>query len=99
LDPVELDIPRLPQVLTLHWARFTSGSLLRIAFALPVGPVPSLDVMDVEGRRLCHQELGGLDPDEHESTVRMPFTLSSGVYFVRLRQGPQARVAKTVLIR
>jgi hypothetical protein len=99
LDPVELDIPRAPLTLALHWARFEGGNSLHIAFAFPAGPAPSVDIMDVAGRRIMHQDLNGLEPDEHETSVRLSSTLSSGVYFVRLRQGSQARVAKTVLIR
>jgi hypothetical protein len=99
LEPVELDIPRAPQTLTLRWARLETRNRLRIAFAFPAGPVPSVELMDVAGRRIVHQQLQGFEPDEHEASIGLPTGVSSGVYFVRLKQGSQVRVAKTVFIR
>lgn len=99
-EPVVLEIPRVPVTLTLHRAWIdASRNLVVIAFALPPGATPSVELIDVTGRRIERQMLDGLDPGEHEATLRVHTRLPSGVYFVRLTQAGQARVAKTALLR
>jgi hypothetical protein len=100
LESVALDVPRAPLRLTLHRARIDAArNAVVLLFALPEGPAPSVEVIDVAGRRLARLTLDGLDPGEHETTVGLPIRPASGIYFVRLIQGGQVRVAKTALLR
>lgn len=99
-ESVVLEIPRAPVTLTLHRAWIdASRNQVVIAFALPAGAAPSVELIDVTGRRIERQTLDGLDPGEHEATLPVPARLASGVYFVRLSQAGKARVAKTAIIR
>lgn len=70
-EPVVLEIPRVPLVLALHRARIeASRNQAVIAFALPVGPAPSVELIDVTGRRLERQvSVAGSVSDETPVTV------------------------------
>ena len=86
--------------LLTHGARLDgTQNALVLAFALPAGSAPAVELIDVAGRRLERQTLTGLDPGEHAATVPVRAYLPAGVYFVRLIQGGQVRVAKTALLR
>jgi hypothetical protein len=99
-DEVVLEIPRAPVVLTLHFARALRGEPgIQVAFALPRGPEARLELMDVAGRRVAEQPLGGLEPGEQQVRFRLPGRLAAGVYFVRLIQGREVRNAKVVYLR
>jgi len=97
---VALDIPTAPKVLTLH--RVSSlgrEQALLVAFALPRGEAPRLDLLDVQGRRMFEQTLGNLEPGEQQVRWRLPLRVASGVYFLRLIQGRETRTAKVPFIR
>lgn len=100
LEPVAVDVPLAPVVLTLHsaWARGAQHAI-QVSFALPRGPAPLLDLIDVTGRRVESQRFEGLEPGEQTLRFQLSSSLASGVYFLRLVQGHQARVAKVVYIR
>jgi hypothetical protein len=98
--PVALDVPVAPVVLTLRsaWAR-ASEHMIQVSFALPRGQAPLVDLIDVTGRRVENRRYEGLEPGEQVVRFRVPSALASGVYFLRLVQGGQARVAKVVYLR
>jgi hypothetical protein len=100
LQPVALDVPVAPKVLTLH-AVVPHGAQhsLAVVFSLPRGPTPLLDLLDVMGRRVTQQRLDGLEAGEQNVAFTLPTALPAGVYFLRLVQGKEQRVAKTVYIR
>jgi hypothetical protein len=99
-EPVGIDIPHAPLVLTLHRARIdASRNALALAFALPAGEAPVVELIDVTGRRVARQSLTGLDPGEHETSVPLPGRVPAGVYFLRLMQSGQLRTAKLALLR
>lgn len=99
-EEVVLEIPRAPAVLTLHFARGLRGEPgIQVAFALPRGPDARLELMDVAGRRVAEQSLGGLEPGEQQVRFRLPGRVAAGVYFVRLIQGREVRNSKVVYLR
>ena len=74
------------------------GALL-LAFALPVdGPV-SLELLDVSGRRVLERRFGGLGAGRHVLRIAEPGELSPGLYFARLTQGGEHRIARVVVAR
>jgi hypothetical protein len=100
LPSVALEIPVAPVRLALHraWA-VSSQNLIVLSLALPRGAAPVVELLDVMGRRLERQVFGGLEPGEQTVRLHVPDHLASGVYFLRLVQGPEARSAKVVFIR
>ncbi len=99
-EPVTLQIPRAPDRLALHRAWLTaSHNTIAVSLALPRGPAAALELLDVTGRRVASLSLAGLEPGEQTVPFSTPGRLASGVYFMRLQQGAQARVAKFVVVR
>jgi hypothetical protein len=100
LDPIVVDVPGMPTVLLLHaaWAR-PSDHTIRITFALPRGASPVVDLIDVAGRRVQKERFEGLEPGEQEVQFRLGPGTASGIYFLRLIQGNQSRIAKIVYVR
>ena len=100
LQPVALDIPRAPDRLALHRAWLPAAhNTIAASIALPRGVAAGIELLDVAGRRLSSLSLAGLEPGEQIVRFNTPDRLASGVYFVRLRQGQQALVAKLVILR
>jgi hypothetical protein len=100
LPAVALEIPVAPLRLALHraWANPRQNTIM-LSLALPHGEAPVVDLMDVMGRRLQRQVYRGLEPGEQTLHLGVPGHLASGVYFVRLMQGPETRSAKVAFVR
>jgi hypothetical protein len=99
-SPVELLIPVAPAVLTLKWARYDAAArTLDLSFSLPRGADPQYEIIDVQGRRMRRESLGGLEPGEHRLSVNLPSRMASGMYFFRLSQGQTMRVVKLPIVR
>jgi hypothetical protein len=58
-----------------------------VAFTLPVASPATLEVFDVAGRSVFARSFVGLPPGRH--VVQLGRAPRSGLYFLRLRQGPQ----------
>ena len=98
--PVSLEIPHAPTVLTLHAARGRgSEHSILVTFALPNGPPPIMDLLDVMGRRVANRRFDGLEPGEQSVSFNLPPHILSGVYFLRLIQGNERRNAKVIYVR
>jgi hypothetical protein len=69
---------------------------LRLALALPLAGNATLEVMDVQGRRVAAHDTGPLGPGRHELTLNE--RLAPGVYLVRLAHGGQSRTRRAVLL-
>ena len=100
LEAVALQIPVSPLRLALHraWA-LPAQNVIVLSLALPRGNAPQVDMYDVMGRRLQRQTFPGLEPGEQTVRMSVPGWLPSGVFFLRLAQGSEARSAKVVFIR
>lgn len=97
---VELEIPRRPAVLALHWVRAEpSTGAITAALALPSHVPATLQLHDVSGRRVASQSLQGLEPGEHKVVFGVQRRLASGIYFVRLTQAGKSLVAKLAVVR
>jgi hypothetical protein len=72
---------------------------LVVAFTLPTTQRATLDLLDLAGRRVLGREVGELGPGRHLLRLEGGARLAAGVYWLRLQQGTEARVARGVVIR
>ncbi len=96
--PVSPASPRDPLRFALH--RVTAGASsdrILIEFELAAEGAATLEVLDVSGRRAALADAGRMGPGRHRLEIRG--RLPIGVYLVRLRQGPLARVRKVAIVR
>ena len=76
----------------------TRAGAMVMRFTLPKAGAASLAVFDVAGRRLVTREVGSLGAGHHAVDVSAGWRPGAGVYFVRLVQGPSARVRSIVVL-
>ncbi|MEZ5066912.1 MAG: FlgD immunoglobulin-like domain containing protein [bacterium] len=99
----QVDAPEIPTgfALQLSVAGLPTSDP-RVRFALPAGAPASLDIVDVSGRRVrtLAQDLpagaGEIVWDRRDDAGH---AAAAGAYFVRLVQGDESRVAKTIVVR
>lgn len=98
LDEVSVEVP-VPTPLTLRFARYEAAARgVRVSLALQTNQPATLELLDVQGRRVLSRAIGELGPGEHE--VQLPAgRLAAGLYFVRLSQGRLNRHGRVVVIR
>ena len=71
---------------------------LRVGFTL-VHPSPAtLELIDVQGRRLVSRAVGSLGAGHHEVDLGQDRRLPPGVYLVRLRQVASSRTTRVAVI-
>lgn len=106
LGSVQLvDVPREPAparaVLSLHGLVCNPASLaqLQVKFSLASRDPAVLEVLDIAGRRVGAAEVGTLGPGSHVLDLRSLRAVASGLYWIRLRQSGEVRVAKAVVLR
>jgi hypothetical protein len=94
---VWVDVPAEPR-LALEGLRPSPASGEALAwFTLGSGEPATLEMLDLSGRRVLAREVGGLGAGRH--AVRLDLSaLGPGVYWIRLRQGAQARVRRAVVL-
>ncbi|MEQ1834334.1 MAG: hypothetical protein ABL977_14900, partial [Candidatus Eisenbacteria bacterium] len=85
-----------PRVLRLQ-LRSRLGEPLRVRYELASSAPARLEVFDLLGRRVSGRDLAVEAPGEQELSLGGP-EFRSGVYLVRLRQGPQTAVARAVVV-
>jgi len=89
--PVALAIDRLPNPAT-------SGRL-RVAFSLPSSAPATLELFDLDGRRIVAQDASALGAGRHELILDGGRSISSGIYFVRLQQGSRTASERVAVVR
>lgn len=93
LGRVWLDVP-LGRALSVRSASTRTGEL-RLAIVLPTTEAASLELVDVTGRRVSHQELRATSAGEREVTVDAR-TFQPGIYWARVSQAGKLASAKVV---
>ncbi len=73
--------------------------VLTVGFALAGAAPASLELIDVNGRRLESREVGVLGPGRHTLRLGQDRRLAPGLYLIRLRQGRVSRVTRAVVTR
>jgi len=69
------------------------------AFALASRSAARLELVDLQGRRVAHRDLGTLGPGRHAITIDEAATLAPGVYLARLTQGVDTRTVRMIRVR
>jgi hypothetical protein len=99
LPDVRLEIP-LPKPLALRFARSEDrGRTVRVALTLATDEKAKLELFDVLGRRLCSREVGSLGAGDHDVRLELPRYVRSGIYFLRLAQGPVTRTDRVAVLQ
>src|SRR5262249_52783426 len=68
----------------------------QVVFSLPSAGIATLDLLDVGGRSVTHQELSARGG---RNTVAIDAALSPGLYFIRLRQGGRELLRRGTVMR
>jgi len=74
------------------------GGQLTVAFSLASSTAAKLELLDVSGRRAAARDVGSLGPGHHQVQLGEDRPLRSGIYFVRLSQGPNVIVARVAIL-
>jgi hypothetical protein len=69
-----------------------------VRFALPSGTAASLELFDLAGRRIAECQVGQLGAGPHAVELAPGRRLAAGVYMLRLRQGPNTRNVRAVVL-
>jgi hypothetical protein len=69
-----------------------------IDYALAVDEPVHLEVIDASGRRVEEQDLGRPGPGHHRAHIERVRTLPAGVYWVRLKAGPNVAEGRVIFI-
>ena len=70
-----------------------------IAFSLTSSAPATLDVLDLNGRRMSSRQVGGLGMGAHQLPVSNGERLRPGIYVVRLTQGGVSRTRRMVVLK
>ncbi len=98
LEEVHIEIP-MPMPLTLRFARMEDrGRTVRVSYVLETHERATLELLDVAGRRVLVRDLGAPGAGAHEDRFASS-ALPAGIYFARLHQAQQTRIARLVLTR
>ena len=74
-----------------------AGARLQVAFSLANMEPAVLTIYDIAGRRRYVGNVGGMGPGTH--LLPLPTELPSGLYMLRLAQGPQSVKQKAIVVR
>jgi hypothetical protein len=74
------------------------GGRLLVHFALPNGAPATLELLDVAGRRVRERAVGAMGAGRHVVDLSGSERLKPGLYFLRLTQGANQRVARATLM-
>lgn len=77
----------------------SSGSNLRVRFVLPDAAPASLEVIDVAGRSALHVDLGARGRGAHTLNLASDAPMATGLYWLRLQQGPRSLTTRLVIVR
>jgi hypothetical protein len=100
LDAGPVAVPRAG-LLSLAGARPNPVSgPMRVTFSLAGSEPARLVLLDVMGRRIVSREVGGLGPGSHTLVLSTADrTMGTGIYFLRLTQGKESRLARAIVLQ
>jgi hypothetical protein len=89
LGPVTADVGTTPKLLSLQlMSQDTRGGAVRLRMGLPISSSVSLDLVDVLGRRVAHQELESMPAGWHLVDMALPRpSPAAGIYWFQARTG------------
>jgi hypothetical protein len=71
----------------------------RVSLSIARSQGARLEVFDAAGREVARREFGSLSPGKHVVALGREARWASGVYWLRLTQGNETRVAKGMIVR
>ncbi len=74
------------------------GGRMIVRFALPRNEPATIEVFDLSGRRVLTRAVGSLRAGAHSLDLTEKESLAAGVYFARLRQGLETRMARILVL-
>jgi hypothetical protein len=86
-------------VLDLSACRMVDPDRIELEYRLPAAGEVTIDVLDVQGRRLAHSLARVTGPGSGAASVQLSRAPASGLYLVRLRQGERTAYRKLLVIR
>jgi len=81
-----------------HAGAHPAHGVLTVGFALPTWGSARLTLLDVAGRAITTNDVGGLGAGTHRVTLAAAGTLPPGVYSVRLEQAGRTRTLKAAVL-
>jgi len=75
-----------------------AGRELNVAFTLPDGSAATLELLDLAGRRLRSEAVGGLGAGRHVVSLGGAQGLPGGVYLIRLTRNERSLVSKAAVV-
>jgi hypothetical protein len=76
----------------------TTGRSLAVRFTLSLAAPARLELIDVTGRAIRFREVGGQGAGAHVVDLAAGARIAPGLYFVRLRQGANEKVARVTVL-
>lgn len=80
------------------WPNPARAGSMKVRFTIRSVAPASIELLDVSGRRLTARDLGTLAAGRHAIDIGEGVSLQSGIYFVRLTQGPHSRVTRVAVL-
>jgi hypothetical protein len=72
---------------------------IMVTFTLPQAGAATMDLLDVTGRRVSSQDVGGLGAGAHTLDLTGGRAVAPGIYWVRLKQGAALATMRASVIR
>jgi hypothetical protein len=76
-----------------------SSGPITVEFSLPDAAAARLELLDIAGRRLWHQQVGDRGAGDHSLAIDRAANFPAGIYLVRLVHGGESRTARVGIIR
>jgi hypothetical protein len=70
-----------------------------VRFTLPASRPATMELLDLQGRRLWSRDVGALGRGSHEVRLADRMWLPAGTYFARLTQGERSATSRVVILR
>ena len=74
------------------------GRAISAYFTLPSAERAMLELIDIAGRRVLEWEVGSLGAGPHSVDLSRDRVLPTGLYLVRLTQGPNVRTTRAAVL-
>jgi hypothetical protein len=97
MPSIEIEVPRAGPLAILRLS--VENRQLHATYSLPSRQQASLEMFDVQGRRLLRQAIVPEHAGEFEGRYVLRASTHAGIYFVRLTQGRERRTSRLVLVR
>ena len=99
IGEIAVDVPAAWALRLEHAGSNPSSSDPSVSLTLPSHEPATLEVLDLQGRRLRVRDVGALGPGRHHVSLSQGRSLAPGVYLVRLRSGERRLVLRLAMLR